>query len=65
MIYFALNPDGLLCNLGDHGDWEAADETARNLRIDAIWLLDENEALNWASFIQEQIKDSRKAMEVL
>ena len=65
MIYFALSPDGLLCNLGDHGDWEAADETARDLRIDSIWLLDEHEALNWASFIQEQIKESRKAMEVL
>jgi hypothetical protein len=25
MIYFALNNDGLLYNLGDHGDFEAAD----------------------------------------
>jgi len=24
MIYFALNNDGLMCNLGDHGDHEAA-----------------------------------------
>ena len=65
MIYFALNPDGLLCNLGDHGDWEAANETANDLKIDAIWLLDEFEAQNWASFIQEQIRENKKALAIL
>lgn len=65
MIYFALNNDGLLYNLGDHGDWEAADETAHDMMLEPIWMIDEHEALNWASFIQEQIKESRKAMEVL
>lgn len=65
MIYFALNPDGLLCNLGDHGDFDAADETANDLKIDAIWILDEFEAQNWATFIQDQIRETRKAMEVL
>jgi len=64
MIYFALSPDGLLCNLGDHGDFEAADATASDLKIDAIWLLDEFEAQNWASFIQDQIKETRKALAV-
>ena len=65
MIYFALSPDGLLCNLGDHGDWEAASETESNLKIDAIWIIDEFEAQNWATFIQEQIKETRKALAVL
>ena len=65
MIYFALNNDGLMCNLGDHGDHEAAQATADDLRIDVIWLLDEFEAQNWASFIQEQIKETRKALAVL
>lgn len=59
MVYFALNPDGLLCNLGDHRDWEAANNTADDLKIDAIWLLDEFEASNWASFILDSIKDSK------
>ena len=63
MIYFALNPDGLLCNLGDHGDWEAAEETARDLRIDPIWTLNEDEALNWAEFILTEIKQTRIAFE--
>jgi hypothetical protein len=51
--------------LGDHGDFEAADATASDLKIDAIWLLDEFEAQNWASFIQEQIKETKKALAVL
>ena len=54
-----------MCNLGDHGDHEAAQATADDLRIDVIWLLDEFEAQNWASFIQEQIKETRKALAVL
>ena len=65
MIFFALNNDGLIYNLGDHGDFEAADATANDLKIDAIWLLDEFEAQNWASFIQGQIKETRKALAVL
>jgi hypothetical protein len=63
MIYFALNHDGLAYNLGDHGDWEAAEETARDLRIDPIWTLNEDEALNWAEFILTEIKQTRKAFE--
>jgi hypothetical protein len=62
MIYFALNPDGLLYNLGDHGDWESAEETASNMRIDPIWTLNENEALNWAEFILTEIKQTREAI---
>ena len=62
MIYFALNPDGLLYNLGDHGDWESAEETASNMRIDPIWTLNENEALNWAEFIFTEIKQTREAI---
>jgi hypothetical protein len=63
MIYFALNPDGLLYNLGDHGDWESAEETASDLRIDPIWTINEDEALNWAEFILTEIKQTRKAFE--
>jgi hypothetical protein len=57
MIYFALNNDGLMCNLGDHGDHEAAQATADDLRIEVIWLFSEDEARSAASFIQHEIED--------
>jgi hypothetical protein len=55
MIYFALNEDGLIYNLGDHGDWVSADSTATDMMINPIWTIDENEARNWAQFITEQL----------
>lgn len=65
MIYFALASDGLFYNLGDHGDFEAANDTAENLKIETIWLFGEDEAINAANFIQDQISETRKAMGVL
>ena len=65
MIYFALNNDGLIYNLGDHGDYESADETSQDMMLEPIWLLDEFEAQNWALFIQDQINETRKALAVL
>jgi hypothetical protein len=55
MIYFALNNDGLLYNLGDHGDYESADCCAQDMQIDAIWLIGENEARCMADFINETL----------
>lgn len=46
-----------MCNLGDHGDHEAAQATADDLRIDVIWLFDEDEAANAAKFIEHEIKN--------
>ena len=57
MLYFALNNDGLMCNLGDHGDHEADQATADDLRIDVIWLFSEDEAINAANFIQHEIEN--------
>jgi hypothetical protein len=58
MIYFALNEDGLLYNLGDHGDFESADSTAQDMQLNAIWLIGEQEASNWAEFITEQLSST-------
>jgi hypothetical protein len=46
-----------MCNLGDHGDHEAAQATADDLRIDVIWLFDEYEASNAANFIRHEIEN--------
>ena len=62
MIYFALNNDGLLYNLGDHGDYEAADCTAQDMQLDAIWLIGENEARSMANFINEQLTTTESTL---
>ena len=60
MIYFTLNNDGLLYNLGNHEEWENAEEYTQDNNIDSIWLFNENEAKNWVEFIQESLnKDCR------
>jgi hypothetical protein len=55
MIYFALNNDGLLYNLGDHGDFEAADCTAQDMQLDAVWLINEFDAQSMVDFITQQL----------
>jgi hypothetical protein len=56
MIYFALNNDGLLYNLGDHGDFDSADCTAQDMQLDAIWIIAEYEARSMADFINEELE---------
>lgn len=57
VLYFALNStDGLLYNLGKHQDFNSAVELSDEKKLDAIWLVDVNEAKRWADFINEQLK---------
>lgn len=46
-IYFCLASDGLIYNLGDHGDYEAADATAESLGLEVIWMFGEQAAKSW------------------
>jgi hypothetical protein len=45
--YYCLAADGLLYALGNHGDYEAADDTARGLGLDVIWLFGEDSRDSW------------------
>jgi hypothetical protein len=45
--YFCLASDGLIYLLGNHGDIEAADDTARSIGLEAIWLFNEETAKEW------------------
>lgn len=56
MIYFALNNDGLLYNLGDHGDFDSADCTAQDMQIDPVWIFDSFDAQSMAEFITHQLE---------
>ena len=57
-LFFALAEDGNLYNLGNHGDWESAENTAYDLQIRQIWVFDENTAKSWADFIYKSIKQN-------
>jgi hypothetical protein len=59
MIYFALNNDGLLYDLGDHGDWECAEDTANNMKLDPLWVFDETVAKSWVEFINDRISENQ------
>lgn len=45
--YFCIGADGNLWILGNHGDYEAAEDTAQSLGIDVIWLFGEATAAYW------------------
>ena len=45
--FFCIGADGNLWILGNHGDYEAANDTAESLGIDAIWLFGEDTAAQW------------------
>jgi hypothetical protein len=56
MKYFALNFDGSMHYLGIFENWGDAEESTHNTKIDAIWLMNENEAKSWANFINETLQ---------
>lgn len=56
MIYFAITEDGDIHNLGDHGDYEAADCTAQDMQMNAYYIADEYQAASWADFILSELK---------
>ena len=45
--YFALASDGLMYCLCNCGDFEAAEESAKDLGIEAVWIADESTARQW------------------
>lgn len=59
MNYFALSSDGDLCNLGNHGDWESAENTATDLLINQIWVFNEIQAKSWANFINTTLEATK------
>jgi hypothetical protein len=46
-MYFCLASDGLVYILGNHGDFEAAEDTATGLGLDVIWMFGEETARSW------------------
>lgn len=62
MKWFALANDGLIYNLCDCGDFEAAEESAEDLfsfdePLGAVWIIDEDGARQWMDILQYHLKD--------
>ena len=55
-IYFCLSSDGVIYCLGRHGNYEQADTTAENLKLDAIWIFDAQTAKNWTETISYHLR---------
>lgn len=51
--FFCLATDGLIWFLGNHGDFEAASETADSLGLEAVWVFGEESARNWLATLQK------------
>jgi hypothetical protein len=55
-VYFALATDGLIYCLSDCGDFEAAEDSARDLCIEAVWIADESTANSWLSSLKHNLE---------
>lgn len=64
-LWFALDNDGTLYNLGDHGDYDAAMDTADSLGLDAVWLFDEQDARNLVDYINDAFIQKEIQQQVL
>ena len=54
-VWFALADDGQMYCLCDCGDIAAAEESAKDLGINAIWLADEATARQWQDRLNDNI----------
>ena len=62
MIYFALSSNGLLHNLGDHGDFDSADCCAEDMQLNAFWLFDEFSAKSYTDFINQTLNTTESTL---
>ena len=54
--FYCVSMDGDLYALGNHGDWEAAEDTAQNLGLSPVWVFGEETFSNWRNFLNEAHK---------
>jgi hypothetical protein len=45
--WYCIACDGKLYILGDHGDFESAEEKAEDMGLEAVWLFDQTTADEW------------------
>jgi hypothetical protein len=63
-LYFCLAADGFLHALGDHGDFEAAEDTALCQGLQSVWLFDQATARSWLEFLQDRLIEAGAACDL-
>ena len=55
-MFYALQTNGDLFTLGDHGDLEAAQNTAEDLELEIVLILDETTAEQWRNILNRSVE---------
>jgi hypothetical protein len=53
-MYYCLCSHGELWILGDHGDYEAANDTAESMGLEVVWLFGEETAKQWRNTLNKE-----------
>ena len=61
MLYFSINNDSLIYNLGDHENWLCAEEYALDNNVDSVMIINEKQAKQWVSFIERSFLEHERA----
>ena len=58
MKYFAINEsDSLLYDLCDCGDFDAAEESAADLGVKPVWIITEEQAIQWQGLLNRSLSE--------
>ena len=53
--YFCIGADGRLWMLGNQEDYEAAEDTAKSLEVEVIWMFGKQTAIDWRDSLLQAI----------
>jgi hypothetical protein len=53
--YFCIGTDGRLWILGNHGGFEAAEDTARSLDVEPVWIFGRETAIAWRDSLNQAL----------
>lgn len=58
--YFCIGVDGKLWALGNHGDYQAAEDTAASLGVDVVWMFGSQTAADWRDSLLQAIPNETR-----
>jgi hypothetical protein len=53
--YFCIGMEGRLWILGNHGDTQAAEETAASLGVEVVWMFGRQTAMDWRDSLNQAL----------